>query len=763
MPKAQGHIIVRRRPKDGADGNGILSTIVEYGVSASQTEQPASWSETKPTLYQGSWLWTRTTIKYTDTTKADTVSYTVAYISKDGVSISIDTPSRTFIYNSDGTLLNGTFSTNIRLFNRSTEILPASVTWNAESSDDAYSAYKPTYGISYLGVLTVTDIKRNGYITVSATYDSVTYQVKFAYTREVREASYELSVSPLAVTYKDGTTPASVTVIVRKSIEIAGGGSQTTVLSSLPSGFTLYVNGSSVTYPGTSGYVFTPNTSLSKNVISLVKNGAEYRRVEVTVTKVADGEKGDPGDGISEIYIHYAVGTDNYNPPAYWSTDMPTTIPQGSWLWTRTTIVYTDTTKANKVSYTVAYQGVDGTGTAGLPGCIYRGPTMWEAGKEYRNDQESGETDEDGLRYIDVCTDVNIALVTDTYNAYVCRKTHVSDASTKPLAEGTYWSKMNSTKPIATTLILSQQILADYIDVNSLASNTAFINDLTAKHLQTVAIAPTTKAIVINKDDLGYIQVYNGTKERVRISGEAVGDISSLITTGSRGSGTKTGSFTPPSGIQPAYYDVVILSKTSNFTIAAGNAYALKDTTVNVSLPTLTTTEGVIPDWQAVTAIVELYTSSGTSLMTWSASAKDIKRGTNAYTASVCLSSATTYTNSSPAALTCYLKLTVRVTPAVSVSGTKTISATYSLADVQIVAVGQKIVIGNNGLYSIWGPNNYVFITGDNEIQMRSGGAGIEMKGGSLAITVDGVKYTASATSAKDADGNTIKVLKLTS
>jgi len=62
----------------GDDGVGIASTTVTYGVSDSSSTQPASWQNTIPTVADGKYLWTRTVIDYTDTTRADTVSYTYA-------------------------------------------------------------------------------------------------------------------------------------------------------------------------------------------------------------------------------------------------------------------------------------------------------------------------------------------------------------------------------------------------------------------------------------------------------------------------------------------------------------------------------------------------------------------------------------------------------------------------------------------------------------------------------------------------------------
>ena len=64
---------------NGADGNGINSTTISYGISSSPSTQPSNWQSTVPTtISDGDYLWTRTIIDYTDTSMPDTVTYTYA-------------------------------------------------------------------------------------------------------------------------------------------------------------------------------------------------------------------------------------------------------------------------------------------------------------------------------------------------------------------------------------------------------------------------------------------------------------------------------------------------------------------------------------------------------------------------------------------------------------------------------------------------------------------------------------------------------------
>ena len=65
----------------GDTGNGIANTVVTYGLSMSDTTEPATWSSSVPTLVKGMYLWTRTVIIYTN--EESTTSYQISYIAKD--------------------------------------------------------------------------------------------------------------------------------------------------------------------------------------------------------------------------------------------------------------------------------------------------------------------------------------------------------------------------------------------------------------------------------------------------------------------------------------------------------------------------------------------------------------------------------------------------------------------------------------------------------------------------------------------------------
>ena len=66
----------------GKDGVGLKSTVVTYGLSASETTPPTNWTDQVPALTKGKYLWTKTVWTYTDNTTE--TGYQKTYIAKDG-------------------------------------------------------------------------------------------------------------------------------------------------------------------------------------------------------------------------------------------------------------------------------------------------------------------------------------------------------------------------------------------------------------------------------------------------------------------------------------------------------------------------------------------------------------------------------------------------------------------------------------------------------------------------------------------------------
>lgn len=76
----------------GDTGNGIANTVITYGLSMSDTTEPATWSSNMPVLVKGMYLWTRTVQIYTNGTSS--TSYQKGYIAKDGAQGLPGTPGK---------------------------------------------------------------------------------------------------------------------------------------------------------------------------------------------------------------------------------------------------------------------------------------------------------------------------------------------------------------------------------------------------------------------------------------------------------------------------------------------------------------------------------------------------------------------------------------------------------------------------------------------------------------------------------------------
>lgn len=81
--ETRGTFLARRLPNDGADGRGVLNTVIEYQIGTSGTTAPTgTWSTSLPSPQQGKYLWTRTTVTYTS--GSPSIIYTVAYYATNG-------------------------------------------------------------------------------------------------------------------------------------------------------------------------------------------------------------------------------------------------------------------------------------------------------------------------------------------------------------------------------------------------------------------------------------------------------------------------------------------------------------------------------------------------------------------------------------------------------------------------------------------------------------------------------------------------------
>lgn len=85
----------------GKDGKGISSTVIEYQKSSNGTTIPTgTWSKTIPSVTAGQFLWTRTTINYTDNTKV--YGYSVSQMGETGATGATGAPGKDGADGTDG-------------------------------------------------------------------------------------------------------------------------------------------------------------------------------------------------------------------------------------------------------------------------------------------------------------------------------------------------------------------------------------------------------------------------------------------------------------------------------------------------------------------------------------------------------------------------------------------------------------------------------------------------------------------------------------
>ncbi len=127
----------------------------------------------------------------------------------------------------------------------------------------------------------------------------------------------------------------------------------------------------------------------------------------------------------------------------------------------------------DRVSIPVVIDGNDGgQGVQGLQGCIYR-RSRFATGFQYRNDSALTTT---GLRYIDlVYLMTNSSIFASKAKWFRCKKTHTSNSSNAPqlTSNGTeawleYWEPLNSLEPTYTPFLMADDAIITLMQSNQL-------------------------------------------------------------------------------------------------------------------------------------------------------------------------------------------------------------------------------------------------------------------------------------------------------
>ena len=301
----------------GKDGIGLKSTTVTYAASASGTTAPSTgWQEQVPTVAPDNFLWTRTVWTYTDDTSE--TGYSVAKMGRDGAK------GNDGIAGKDGVGIANTL---------------------IEYAVSTSGTTKPTSGWS--ANIPTTPQGQYLWTRTTWTYTDTTTEQGFTVARMGQDGARGND----GIAGKDGVGLKST------GITYAGSASGTTPPSTgwqaqvptVPAGQYLWTK---------TVWTYTDNSN---------ETGYSVARMGQNGNNGKDGIAGKDGVGINDTLIEYAVNTSGTTrPTSGWSTSIPT-VPQGQYLWTRTTWTYTDNT--TEQGFTVARQGEKGDkGDQGIAG-----------------------------------------------------------------------------------------------------------------------------------------------------------------------------------------------------------------------------------------------------------------------------------------------------------------------------------------------------------------------------------------------------------
>lgn len=302
----------------GKDGVGIKTTLIEYAVNTSGTVRPTTgWTTTIPSTPQGQYLWTRTTWTYTDNTTEQ--GYSVARQGSNGATGPMGPTGATGkdgVAGKDGVGLSYTV-----------------ITYAASASGTT----APSTGWQ----VQVPTVAPNNYLWTRTVW---------TYTDNTSETGYSVAKMGAdgakgndGIAGKDGVGIKSTLVeyVVSVTGTNAPASGWSTTIPVTPEGQYLWTR---------TKWTYTDNTT--EVGYSVAKQGAKG-------ATGSTGATGPTGVGIASTIIEYNKSTSStIKPTTGWTSAIPS-ISGGEFLWTRTTLNYTNSTKAE--SYTVSRQGQDGS------------------------------------------------------------------------------------------------------------------------------------------------------------------------------------------------------------------------------------------------------------------------------------------------------------------------------------------------------------------------------------------------------------------
>ena len=395
-------------------GNGIASSTVYYFVDTQGAVPPsasAAWSTTFPSsIQEGQYLWTKTVIQYTDSSMVDSILYTVSKDGETGTSISITSTSVSYQASTSGTTTpSGTWYSTVSqtgfgdnypyLWTRTV------VNYSSGQSTTAYSVgYKGQDGadgtsVTILGSYdTLQELEQahptgsvgDAYMVGSDLYvwspDSSSWvdvgqirgdpgqnaYVHFAWATDAQGTGFSLSYFSGAAycgTYSDDRSTDSTIPSDYVWQRILGENGTSVSITSTSVDYA--IGNSSTDHSDSHLYGSTGNKWVSSMRAATDSYPFVWTRTTVnysdstTTLSYSVGYKGTDAVTIVSTTVQYQKSNDGLNPPLTWSTDIVAPTQDQPYLWTKTQVVYSDST-LNTTSYSVSKLGADGQN--GAPG-----------------------------------------------------------------------------------------------------------------------------------------------------------------------------------------------------------------------------------------------------------------------------------------------------------------------------------------------------------------------------------------------------------
>lgn len=361
--------------KDGEAGIGIKTTTIEYAVSDNGVQFPQSgWQADIPEVAQGKFLWTRTTIEYTNNTSS--VSYSV---SKNGVNgtdgspgadgVGIKQTTISYVVSDSGTDIPQTgWKDTIDATGSGQYLWTRTV---IEYTDDTSST---SYSVSRNGTNGIdgkdgTDgrnsavvylYKRANSATIDWTNDLI-YNFDTKSITNVPKGWYEEIPSGTAPIFVTAATASSNTsndsipssewatpVILAQNGQDGTDGTDGVSITAVIN-YYLATNLSTDVTRQTEGWTTDIQTISSEKPYLWNYEEVKYSNTLSTYTDPciigtygAQGEQGSAGVGITSIVEYYALSTTTTRPTTGWSTNLPSMDATNRYLWNYSVITYTN-------------------------------------------------------------------------------------------------------------------------------------------------------------------------------------------------------------------------------------------------------------------------------------------------------------------------------------------------------------------------------------------------------------------------------------